>query len=342
MFDIQPLNTASSSAIQKKIDGKTKPLGALGQMEDLALQIALIQQSETLTVQKPTLLVFAADHGISDHGISNGFSEVTTQMVANFLAGGAAINCFCRSCDMDMKVIDAGIRKELPDSPDLIRQRLGHGTADFSKEPAMSIETAEKGIALGAKQVAILAEEGSNIVGFGEMGIGNTSASAAILGALYSLPAEECVGRGAGINDAQLVVKRQLVGTALNLHKERFTSPMNILAAVGGFEIAQIMGGMLKAAEQKMLVLIDGFIATAAALLVVRMHPEARDYMIFTHHSKEKAHNLMLEELNADPILNLDLRLGEGTGVPLALPIIRATCAFYNDMASIEEAGVSI
>ena len=342
MYNIKFHDQSRKAAIQHKIDNKTKPVGSLGQLEQLAMQIALTQKSDQLSINNPTMLVFAGDHGIASQGVSIAPSEVTTQMVATFLNGGAGINCFCSSSDMSLKVIDAGIKQELPDSPKLIKQRLGHGTNDFSTTAAMSLETAEQGLLFGAKQVEILASEGCNTVGFGEMGIGNTSATSAIMCALYSMTAEDCVGRGTGITDEQITRKRQLINQALTLHKDQFTSPLNILATVGGYEIAQITGGMLKAAEQEMLILVDGFIATAAAALATKMVPATRDYLVFCHHSEEQGHKLILSKLDAKPLLDLGLRLGEGTGAALALPIIRAACNFYNNMASFDEAGVTV
>ena len=341
-YTIQPLDPSLLPDIQHNIDQKTKPPGSLGQLEELATQVALIQEQEKLAIVDPTMLIFAGDHGIAEQGISIAPSEVTAQMVANFLAGGAAINCLCRTNNMAINVIDAGIKQELPDSDQLIKQRLGNGTQDFSIEPAMSKSTAEKGIQLGSERVQTLAERGCNTVGFGEMGIGNTSSAAAILAAITGLSAEQCVGRGTGINDEQLQKKRRLIETALNLHKEQLASPVDILAALGGFEIAQIVGGMLAAAEKRMLILVDGFIVTAAALLAVKMQPTVRDYMVFCHHSVEPGHQKMLTELNAKPFLDLGLRLGEGTGAALALPLVRAACSFYNDMASFEDAGVTV
>lgn len=341
-FDIQSVDREAEAGVQARIDDKTKPPGALGKLERLALQIALIQDSPRLQVVNPTMLVFAGDHGISQHSVSIAPSDVTTQMVANFLAGGAAINCFCQSVEMGMKVIDAGIKKPLDGSSDLINQRLGSGTADFSETQAMSQAVAEQGIQYGAKQVSVLAQEGCNTVGFGEMGIGNTSSAAAIMSAVLNIPADECVGRGTGINDQQLKTKRQLIDKAIVLHKNQLNTPLGILAAVGGFEIAQIVGGILQAAQEKMLVLIDGFIVSAAALLAVRMYPAVRDYLVFCHQSGERGHQRILSEFNAAPLLNLEMSLGEGTGAVLALPLVKASCKFYNDMASFSEAGVVI
>lgn len=342
MFSIASPITSSEKQIRNKIDNKTKPVGALGQLEDIATQLALIQQSETITVSQPHLLVFAGDHGVAKHGLSIAPSEVTTQMVMNFLAGGAAINCFCRTSDMSLKVIDAGTKVEAEDHPQLIKQRLGYGTEDFSQQAAMSPDAALRGINYGAALVEKLHQDGCNLVGFGEMGIGNTSSASAIMAAILKIPADECIGRGTGIDDTQMQRKQALITRALDLHRERLDDPMQILACLGGFEIAQITGGMLKAAELKMTVLVDGFIATAAAMLATAMHPEANHYFIYCHCSEESGHQRMLQHLNATPLLDLGLRLGEGTGAALALPFIRAACEFYNNMASFDDAGVTV
>ena len=342
MFTITSPNTATLEQIQHKIDDKTKPLGALGQLEVIATQLALIQQTDTITVNQPHLLVFAGDHGIAQHGLSIAPSEVTTQMVMNFLAGGAAINCFCRTNGMALKVIDAGTKLEADDHPQLLKQRQGNGTEDFSQQAAMSVTIAQQGLELGGSIVAKLHQQGCNLVGFGEMGIGNTSSAAAIMAAILSIPADECVGRGTGISDEQLERKQSLITRALDLHQAQLDSPLNILACLGGFEIAQITGGMLKAAELKMTVLVDGFISTAAAMLATEMHPEANHYFIYCHCSEESGHQRMLQHLNAKPLLDLGLRLGEGTGAALALPMIRSACEFYNEMASFSEAGVTV
>ena len=340
-WTILPLDRSPEPAIQQHIDQKTKPLGALGRLEELACQLALIQRQERITIEQPTMLVFAADHGIARHGISIAPSDVTRQMVLNFLGGGAAINCFCREHQIELKVVDAGILTPI-DDPRLIHQRLGAGTADLSVEPAMSQEQAHLGLQLGSELAKAQIAAGCNLLAFGEMGIGNTTPAAALLAALTGVPVAACVGRGTGIDDAQLSRKISLVSQALARVGDG-SDPIRLLAELGGFEIAQITGAMLAAAEQQITMLIDGFIVTSAALLAVKIAPAARDYMIFSHGSSEgSGHGIMLETLKARPLLDLGLRLGEGTGAALALPLLRSACAFYNEMASFASAGVSV
>ena len=340
-WTILPLDRSPEPVIQQHIDQKTKPLGALGRLEELACQLALIQRQERITIEQPTMLVFAADHGIARHGISIAPSDVTRQMVLNFLGGGAAINCFCREHQIELKVVDAGILTPI-DDPRLIHQRLGAGTADLSVEPAMSQEQAHLGLQLGSELAKAQVAAGCNLLAFGEMGIGNTTPASALLAALTGIPVAACVGRGTGIDDAQLSRKISLVSQALARVGDG-SDPIRLLAELGGFEIAQITGAMLAAAEQQITMLIDGFIVTSAALLAVKIAPAARDYMIFSHGSSEgSGHGIMLETLKARPLLDLGLRLGEGTGAALALPLLRSACAFYNEMASFASAGVSV
>ncbi len=344
-FAIPPLAHLDETAIQSRIDQKTKPLGALGRLEELALQLALIQKQQKIGINKPTLLVFAGDHGIAQQGVSIAPSAVTRQMVLNFLSGGAAVNCFCHVNGMQLKVIDAGIIEPIDDTR-LIVQRLGAGTADLSLQAAMTTKQAELGIHLGYELAKVQAAEGCTLLAFGEMGIGNTSSAAALLCAMTQLPVTACVGRGTGITPSQLEHKQKLVAQALTRLEQGSQppqdDPITLLAELGGFEIAQITGAILGAAEAGIAMLIDGFIVTAAAMLAVRIDPACRAYMIFAHGSAESGHTLMLESLRARPLLDLGLRLGEGTGAALALPLLRAACEFYNEMASFESAGVTV
>lgn len=349
-FQISPVSKAQDPLIQQKIDLKTKPPGALGQLESLALQIARVQatdlqqtdqpQNTVLKIVHPTMLVFAGDHGIAAEVVSIAPSEVTRQMVQNFAHGGAAINVFCRQVGFRLEVIDCGILTPVEGVEGIIDQRLGAGTGAIHLEPAMALETVDKGFAMARDLIERHHQAGCNLVAFGEMGIGNTSAAAAIMAAIMQLDVIDCVGRGTGINSETLERKLMLIELALLLHQSALTGPKSVLACLGGFEIVQMTGAMLAAAERKMLVVVDGFIATAAALVAVQIAPNVRDYLIFAHQSDEQGHQRMLEFLQAKPLLSLGLRLGEGTGAALALPLIQASVNFYNQMASFSDAGI--
>ncbi|GGI80431.1 nicotinate-nucleotide--dimethylbenzimidazole phosphoribosyltransferase [Shewanella hanedai] len=341
-FDITPVSHEFDDEIQSIIDNKTKPLGALGELEHLAKQIARVLGKDQPKISNPKLLVFAADHGISAFGVSIAPSEVTTQMVVNFINGGAAINVFCRQVGFDLEVIDCGILKPLEGVDGIIDQRLGAGTAPIHRQAAMPLKSVMQGMEMARERVEYHHQQGCNLIALGEMGIGNTSSAAAIMATLMEMDCIDCVGRGTGIDADTLKHKQTLVEQALHIHESELTDPYNILACLGGFEIVQMTGAMLAAAERNMLVIIDGFIATAAALLAVKINPNVRDYMIFGHQSDERGHCLMMEHLHARPLLKLDMRLGEGSGAALSLPIIQAAAAFYNEMASFSDAGIEI
>ena len=339
LVEIPALDKKATSAIQQRIDLKTKPAGALGKLEALALQLALIQGSDgRLSLNKPVLLIFAGDHGINSHGVSIAPSAVTQQMVLNFLAGGAAANCFCRSNGIELAVIDAGILSALPDAAGLIQQSLGSGTADFSQGPAMTLAQVEAGLALGRDIARQHILAGCDLLLLGEMGIANTSSAAALLAAATDLPVETCVGRGTGISDTQFELKLSLIKQALE--RPYAKDPVSILAEFGGFEIVQLCGAILAAAALQTPVLIDGFIVSVAALLACQLAPNCRDYLIFAHQGAEAGHKAVLTQLNATALLDLGLRLGEGTGAALAVPLLKAAISFYNNMASFADAGV--
>ncbi|MEZ8608279.1 nicotinate-nucleotide--dimethylbenzimidazole phosphoribosyltransferase [Vibrio sp. 10N.239.311.G01] len=353
------LDTQYSQYIQHRIDQKTKPLGALGLLEKVAHQLALIQSQgkeaavEHIELNKPRIIIFAGDHGIADEGVSIAPSAVTQQMVLNFLSGGAAINCFCAVNNIDITVVDTGILLPVEsDSDMLISQRLGTRTNNFANEAAMSLETVERGIELGTELVSRTISNGTNIIMFGEMGIGNTSSASAILSALANRAAAECVGLGTGINNEQLARKVAVVEQGVARCKDLDAKEVKeltdlkdikeVLAQVGGYEIVQMVGGFLGAYQNRTPVLVDGFIVSVAAYVATLIEPNCRDYMIFAHRSEESGHKILLELLDAEPLLDLGLRLGEGTGAALAMPIIRAAAEFYNNMASFESAGVTV
>lgn len=340
-FDIPPLNTTLQEALLHKIQHKTKPLGALGQLEMVALQIGLIQQSMTPQLRQPSMLVFAGDHGIAQSGVSPYPQAVTAQMVLNFLNGGAAINVFSRQAGIALRVIDAGVNHTFAPSTQLINAKVGMGTANFLQSPAMTLSECESAIARGTEIARAEIKAGSNILGFGEMGIGNTSSASCLMSVLLDIPIAQCVGRGTGLDDAGLAKKIDVLTQAITLHALNATDLYTVLTAFGGFEIAMMVGAMLAAAEQKAVLLIDGFIVTSALLVASRIQPDVLDYCIFSHQSDEHAHQMLLAKLKAKPLLSLGLRLGEGTGAALAYPLVQNAVNFLNEMASFESAGVS-
>ena len=341
-YAVAPATRALDAALRQKIDQKTKPLGALGRLEALALQIGRVQGTLTPTLAQPHIVVFAADHGAARAGISAYPQDVTWQMVENFLAGGAAINVFARANGIGLTVVDAGVAHEFGPRENLLDAKVSRGgTASYLDGAAMSAEQCATAMATGARIVQALAAGGCTVVGFGEMGIGNTAAASLITHCLTELPLAACVGRGTGLDDAGLARKQALLEQALAAWPERNNVPLDVLARYGGFEIAMMAGAMLAAAQAKMLVLVDGFICGSAALVAARLAPAFLDYAVFCHASAEAGHRAQLAALAASPLVSLDLRLGEGTGAALAWPLVRAAGAFLNEMASFESAGVS-
>ncbi len=338
-FNIKPVSSVLKADLQNKVDQKTKPLGALGQLEDLALKIGLIQNSLTPKLKKPTLLIFAGDHGSVNSGVSAYPQTVTAQMVANFLDGGAAINIFARQHQLELYVVDAGVNADLDDHPKLIDAKIALGTSNFVNHTAMSAKQCLKAIQSGATIVLRQQNDGCNCIGFGEMGIGNTSSAAVLMHCLMGLPLEQCVGRGAGLDNSQLLNKKTILQQALIFHKNP-RAPLDVLATFGGFEIAMMVGAYLKAAELEMLILVDGFIASAALLVAYKLNPNVLDYCVFSHISSELGHQALLAYFNAHPLLNLELRLGEGSGIAVAFPLIQSAILFLNEMATFDDAGV--
>ena len=341
-FSIAPLGDALTASLQAGINNKTKPPGSLGQLEQLALQIGRIQHTLTPHFSRPHILVFAGDHGAAKAGVSAYPQDVTWQMVENFLAGGAAINVFARLNGLALKVIDAGVAHDFGQRDGLVDAKIGPGTRNYLDEPAMSRAGCDAALAKGAEIVRALADTGCNVVGFGEMGIGNTASASLITHALTATPLVDCIGRGTGLDNIGLARKRELLAQAARRAALPVdTKPLTVLAEFGGFEIVMMAGAMLAAAERRMTLLIDGFIVTSALLAAARMAPEILDYCIFCHRSAEPGHLAQLNALKADPLIDLGLRLGEGTGAALAWPLVQAAVAFLNEMASFEAAGVS-
>lgn len=341
VFSIAALDRALQPALQHKIDHLTKPLGALGFMESLALQLGLVQQSLAPSIQNPHILVCAGDHGAAHHGLSAYPQDVTWQMVENFLAGGAAINVFARQGNISLWVADAGVNHDFGPRAQLIDCKVAMGTASYLEAAAMSPAQCMEAIGHGHRLLEQLQQQQCNVIGFGEMGIGNTASASLLMHCLTGIPLEQCVGRGTGLDDAGLQRKLALLQQALAAWPDKNKQPLEVLARFGGFEMAMLVGAMLAAAEAKMTLVIDGFIVTSALLVAHAMAPHILDYCVFAHCSQEPGHRLQLEFLNARPLLDMNLRLGEGTGAALAIPLLRSACAFINEMASFESAGVS-
>jgi nicotinate-nucleotide--dimethylbenzimidazole phosphoribosyltransferase len=326
-----------------KINTKTKPVGALGMLEGVALQIGLIQNTLSPQISKPHIVVFAADHGIAATGKVNPYPQsVTAQMVLNFVNGGAAINVFCKQNRIDLTVVDAGVNFDFDEALPVVHAKIRKGTNDYSLQQAMTIEETNAAIEKGAAIVQQIFNSGCNTIGFGEMGIGNTSSASLIMHHYTGLNVSECVGRGTGATDELLQQKVKVLEQSATLHQlSNNISAIELLSKAGGFEIAMMAGAYVKAAELNMITIVDGFIATAALMIAKELNEKVMSNCIFAHCSDENGHRKMLDYLQAKPLLNIGMRLGEGTGAALAIPIIESAVNFLNEMASFESAGVS-
>lgn len=325
------------AALAAAINKKTKPLGSLGALERLASRLGLIQQTVAPTIRQPAILVFAGDHGVVAEGVSAYPQDVTWQMVENFLAQGAAINVFARQNGCDLHVVDAGVNHDFGPRPGLVDRKVAHGTRNFAREAAMTAEQCAAALEHGA---ALVADLPGNVVGFGEMGIGNTTAAASLMHKLTGIPVADCVGAGTGLSPDGVLHKQRVIEAAVQQHAGA-EEPLAVLATFGGFEIAMMTGAMLQAAALRKVLLIDGFIATSALLVATHLAPAILDYCVFAHCSDESGHRRMLDALGAEPLLQLNLRLGEGTGAALALPLLHAAVNFLNEMATFASASVS-
>jgi nicotinate-nucleotide--dimethylbenzimidazole phosphoribosyltransferase len=337
------LDGAFGRAVQAAIDAKTKPPGSLGRLESLALQIACVQQRAQPRLDEVEAIVFAGDHGVVAEGVSPYSQAVTAQMVGNFLAGGAAVCVFARSVGAQLRVVDAGVAAPLPSHPSLIERRIAAGTANFVHAPAMDDVQCARAIQNGIDLVQGL---DAAAFAFGEMGIGNTTCAAALMHALTAIDAGECVGRGTGADAAMLERKRDVVASAVERHRLHAIVDTRLrafaaLRDVGGFEVATMAGAMLGAAATRRVFIVDGFIATAAYAVAVAIEPALRGYAVCAHVSAEAPHARWLQALGARPLLDLGLRLGEGSGAVLAVPLLRAACAMLGEMATFDSAGVS-
>ncbi len=323
--------------LQQIIDLKTKPLGALGRIEALAVQLGMIQGTITPHIEQAQIRVFAADHGLTKHGTSAFPSAVTAQMVHNFLQGGAAINVLARQHNIELKVVDAGVDTDFAPHPKLLDYKVRHGSRDALTEPAMTETECLVALENGMKVVKNLA---GNLLIVGEMGIGNTSAASLLLARLGDVPLADCIGRGTGLDDAGLEHKTDILTQVLERHQQA-QAPFDVLAALGGLEIAMMAGALIQAASERRILLIDGFIASSALLVAERLAPGVAQYAVFAHHSVEPGHAHLLKSLNAEPLLNMGMRLGEGSGAALAYPLLQSACAIINEMASFSDAGIS-
>jgi len=327
-------------AAQRQLE-LTKPPGSLGRLEDIANRCVAIRESLAITASRPRIVLFAADHGVCDEGVSMYPQAVTTQMVANFLSGGAAINAFARALEIDLKVVDVGVVTPLPRSSDLIDRRISAGTRNFCKTQAMSLDEFDDALDAGVELARDAARAGCDLVGFGEMGIGNTTSASAIAVALTGQQVEAVVGMGAGADEECMARKLSAIQRGLALHAARLNDAKGILMSVGGFEIAAMCGFCLEAAARRLPVVMDGFIATAAAALAVRMRPAVSEYLFASHRSVEPGHAHLLKMLELEPMLDLGMRLGEGTGAALAMKLMQASVAAFTGMATFASAGVS-
>ncbi len=329
-------------SLQEKIDNKTKPVGSLGVLEDIAKQIGAIQNTLTPIIAKPTIIVFAGDHGIvNSKPISSYPQVVTQQMVLNFLSGSAAINVFCDQHNINLKVVDAGVNGELPDNSKLLKHKINLGTQDYSATKAMSSDEYQLALTAGKKIIRKIYSSGTNIVGLGEMGIGNTSSASLLMSYFTKTSIEECVGKGTGLDNSGVSNKIRILNDVYNLHHNTIETAKDALISYGGFEIVMMCGAMLEAATLQMTILIDGFIVTAALLAAHALDNKIIEYCIFSHTSGEQGHEKMLSFLGVKPILNLGMRLGEGSGVAVAFPIIVSAIEFLNKMATFKSANVS-
>ena len=326
--------------IQNTIDSKTKPVGSLGTIEEIAQKICLIQKSTSPTLKLPKIIIFAGDHGIADSGVSNYPQEVTYQMVINFLNGGAAINVFSKTNSIELSIVDSGVNHQFEYSDNLVDAKIDLGTKNFLTQKAMTTKQLENCFKSGKEIIQKISQSDTNIIGFGEMGIGNSSAASILMSYLLDLPIEKCVGTGTGITKDKLKQKIKVLNDSKQFH-----GPINdtyeILQTFGGFEIVQMCSAMLESYENDMIILVDGFIGSCGYLAASKINPNIINNTFFSHKSTENGHQLLLDKINATPILDLKMRLGEGTGCALAYPVIQNAVNFMNDMATFENAKVS-
>jgi nicotinate-nucleotide--dimethylbenzimidazole phosphoribosyltransferase len=338
---IKPVDSELLKTAQDRLDNKTKPPGSLGRLEEFARRLVAISGEKNPDTSKKVIFTFAGDHGVTEEGVSLYPCEVTTQMVYNFLNGGAGVNVLARHAGAEVRVVDVGVYSDFEDAPGLILKKVAKGTKNLAKGPAMTREEAIAAMQVGIELADQSKAEGIALIGTGEMGIGNTTPSSAIIAAISGKTVREVTHRGTGINDEALVKKINAIEQGLSINKPDPNDPLDVLAKVGGLEIASIAGLVLGCAANRIPVVIDGFISTAGALIASELHPNVRDYIFAAHKSVEIGHTFMLERIGTEPILDLNFRLGEGTGAALAMTLIEAGVKVLKEMATFEEAGVT-
>ena len=345
-FDIQPVGRSMQAVIQQKIDNLNKPKGSLGRLEELAMQVCLIQQTLEPSLAHPCHLLLGGDHGIEREGVSVSPREVTWQQMMNFTRGGGGVNMFCRQHGFKLRIVDVGVDYDFPIENGELRienYKIAYGTKNFLYEPAMSEEEFNRAIAVGVNLVDDCVAEGCRVLCIGEMGIGNTSPSSIWMSLFGDIPLKDCIGAGAGLNNDGIRHKYEVLSKAVenyrvSIHRSSAISP---LAYFGGFEMIAAIGAMLRAAEQHLIILVDGFIMTACALAAIRLYPASQDYMVFTHCGDESGHKMMLDIMDARPLLHLGLRLGEGTGALCAFPIVDSAVRMMNEMNNFQNAKIT-
>lgn len=339
-FQIQKPDPTLIPALEDKINNLTKPKGSLGTLEKIAMQIGLIQQTLSPTLQHPVNIIYASDHGIADEGVSKSPKEVTRQVIHNFLNGGAGVCFLARQHGFALKIVDGGVDFDFPPLPQLIERKIRKGTRNFLYEAAMTAEEMERALQYGADIVTDCYQEGSNILSFGEMGIGNTAASSMWMTCLTGIPLADCVGAGSGLDDKGVRHKYAILRQALD-HYAGDKSVTDVMRYFGGYEMVMAVGGMLRAAELKMVILVDGFIMTNCVLAASHLYPDMLAYCIFGHCGDEAGHKRVLDALQAEPLLHLGLRLGEGSGSVCAYPIVDSAVRMINEMHSFRQAAVT-
>ena len=342
-FVIQPINRSLESAIQEKIDNLNKPKGALGRLEEIAMQVCLIQQSLKPSLAHPCHLLFGGDHGIECEGVSVSPREVTWQQMINFTHGGGGVNMFCRQHGFKLRIVDVGVDYDLSAVEGIINHKIARGTKNFLYEPAMSEKEFDQAIQIGSELVDECIAEGCKVLCVGEMGIANTSPSSIWMSLFGNIPLADCIGAGAGLDKPGIQHKYEVLSKALKQYRSQEPQPTTItpLRYFGGFEMIAAIGAMLRAAEQHLIILIDGFIMTACAAAAIQLYPNVKDYMIFTHCGDESGHKRMLDMVGAKPLLSLGLRLGEGTGALCTYPLIDSAVRMINEMNNFDNARIT-